>query len=79
MPNPVTGSQPSIASNPLLPLIISLNASGCWYINGLINPRGDLPEAKRIPLSLAIIPAMTGVEAEVPLSPPQRSVADDTQ
>lgn len=86
LPNPVTGSQPTAASNPdlqqygapvapfteeqhlLLPECTSLNLFLLYglYNVGLMNPTVPNPDLCRSALIRDIIPARTGVEADVP-------------
>ena len=62
VPSPVAASHPGAAAKPygkaspprsmaLVPCTTSVNASACWYANGLKKPTGGLPALKRASLS----------------------------
>ena len=82
VPTPVTASHPSVALNPgvpqpgLLPVVMSLNASGAkaWiaYTSGFRNPSGGRPAERRAELSSETKPANVGAAADVPPMSPER-------
>ena len=72
VPKPVTGSQPSTASNPAVPhpgfapSTISFNAQGLAYNTGLMKPTGPFPFLIRSSLINVIMLPTVGAAAEVP-------------
>ena len=74
-PNPVTGSHPLVAENPLVLhpgfdlLVISVKAVRLAYTKGLRNPSGLFPAAMSSSLMSDIRLVMIGEAQEVPSAP----------
>lgn len=68
-PSPVTGSHPSLASNPSVahpgfrPCRMSLRTPGLAYKTGLTKPTGDFPACRRFSFMRVSMEAKTGVDA----------------